>query len=116
MIKIKPEFYIEDYGEDAVMHCPTLESANIFCQFLHENGRRWSSGQSYIEVNYWHDYREDSCYNFPNGFYGEYDEYCDDEYYTILEFDDFDWSSFLKEPDIEPSEYITEFLSTFERI
>lgn len=116
MIKIKPEFRIEDYSEGAVMHCPTLDSAIIFCQFLHENGRRWHAGQSYVEVNYWNDSREDSCYEFLPGFYGDYDEYCDDEYYTILEFDDFDWSSFLEETDIEPSESITEFLSTFERI
>ena len=116
MIKIKPEFHIEDYGEGTVMHCPTLDSANTFCQFLHENGRRWNGGQSYVEVNYWHDYGSGSCYEFLPGYYGNYDEFFVDEDYTILEFDDFDWSSFLKEPDIEPSEYITEFLSTFERI
>lgn len=116
MIKIKPEFHIEDYGEGAVMHCPTLDSANIFCTFLHENGRRWHSGYSYIKTNYWFDAKEDTCYAFAKGFYGYYDEYCDDEVYTILEFYDFDWSSFLEETDIEPSESITEFLSTFERI
>ena len=88
---IKPRFVIEDYDGDYVMHCPTEENAIAFLQYLHELGRTWSSGTSYAHVTNYRNYRENTCYDFTDGMYDE-KSYYDDEGYTILEYDDFDWS------------------------
>lgn len=87
---MKPRFNIEDYKDDYVMHCNTEEKANVFCKYLNSVGRKWNSDCSYLEVNEWAYYEEDTCYNFNYGTFCDYNSYCID--YTILEFNNFDWS------------------------
>lgn len=72
------------------MHCNTEEKANVFCKYLNSVGRKWNSDCSYLEANEWAYYKEDTCYNFNYGTFCDYNSYCID--YTILEFDNFDWS------------------------
>lgn len=42
-------FNLNDYKGEYVMRCKTKEEAESFCRFLHQNGRKWSSGDSYLE-------------------------------------------------------------------
>lgn len=96
------KFNLNDYQGDYVMHCKTKEEAESFCRFLHQNGKKWSSGDSYLEFNRWDLYKTDTVYCFNLGMY------CDvvfakwQEYYTILE-----WSDF-----VEDSEIVSEFTVT----
>ena len=81
-------FNIDDYKGKYVMHCKTEEEAKDFCNFLHSQGREWSTGESYFNETYWNDYEESTCYEFNE------DLYCSKRYfkekgYTILEMEDF---------------------------
>ena len=86
----KPKFRLEDYPVNCVMHCDTSEKAEIFCNFLHNLGREWINGSLYKHETCWEEYNKDTVYNFNIGTY-THKEYAEKEYYTILEFDDFDW-------------------------
>lgn len=96
------KFNLNDYKGKYVMHCKTKEEADSFCRFLHQNGRKWSSGDSYLEFNCWDVYKIDTVYYFNEGVY------CNIEYakwkegYTILE-----WSNF-----VEDSEIVSECTAT----
>lgn len=92
---MKKKFDINDYKDDYVMHCNTEEKANVFCKYLNSVGRKWNSDCSYLEANEWAYYEEDTCYNFNYGTFCDYNSYCID--YTILEFNNFDWSEEEKE-------------------
>lgn len=92
----KPKFRLEDYLANYVMHCDTEEKAKIFCDFLDDEGRTWISGVAYNGETFWEKYKKDTVYNFNKGTYA-YKEYAEEESYTILEFDDFDWSEYGEE-------------------
>ena len=92
---MKKKFDINDYKDDYVMHCNTEEKANAFCKYLYSVGRKWTSDCSYLEKNEWNKYKKDTCYNFNYGSFCGYNSYCNN--YTILEFDNFDWSEKEKE-------------------
>lgn len=92
----KPKFRLEYYPGDCVMHCDTEEKAKFFCDFLHNLGTEWICGNSYKDETNWEKYKKDTIYNFNIGSY-TYKEYAEDEGYTILEFDDFDWSEYGEE-------------------
>ena len=88
----KPKFDINNYKkDDYVMHCNTKEKARRFCNYLDSQGKRWYGGQSYKEFNPWNAEAEKSCYEFNKGAYGDILGFAEDSY-SILEFDDFDWS------------------------
>lgn len=89
-MRSKPKFRLEDYPENYVMHCDTLEKAEIFCRYLHNLNREWIDGSSYKDETNWEKYKKDTVYDFNIGMYAD-KEYAEDEGYTILEFDDFDW-------------------------
>ena len=72
---------LEDYKGNYAMHCPTKESAKLFCNFLDENGREWENGRSYKEYTFWGVYKNEGMFNGA-----ERDE---EEELTILEIDDF---------------------------
>ena len=92
------KFNLSDYpNSKVVMHVETEEQSLIFRTFLDAQGRTWNSGDSYLELSYFHVYGSRTCYAFNKR------EYCNLEYYeaygyTILNFSDFDWS------DLTPSE------------
>ena len=93
-------FEYNDYDNRCVMHCPTLESAQIFLRHLDSLGKCWCSGDRYTELNNWNEYEDETCYGFVDGEFSDLDWY-ECEGFTILEFDDFEWDNF---PDnIEPA-------------
>lgn len=88
------KFNLNDYKGKYAMHCKTKEEAEGFCRFLHQNGRKWRNGYSYLEEDYWNDYERDPVYCFNEG------SYCNIKYtkwiqgYKILE-----WSDFMEDED-----------------
>lgn len=85
------KFNLNDYQGNYVMHCKTKEEAKSFCRFLHQNGRKWCDGYSYLEDNSWDVYARDAVYCFNEGVYCNI-EYARDINYRILE-----WSDFMEE-------------------
>ena len=81
-------FRFEDYKGDYVMWCKTEEEAKDFCRVMHESGRKWGSGDSYIEKTNFLEYLDKTCYNFNKNTYSDRDYYII-RYYTILEWEDF---------------------------
>ena len=87
----KKKFRLEDYSGNYVMHCSTDKMAETFLKFLHKHGKSWRTGKSYLEETSFECYRKDICYLFNEGMFC--DLKCAKEFkFTILEFDDFDWS------------------------
>ena len=87
----KKKFRLEDYKGNYVMHCSTNKMAETFLKFLHKQGKSWRTGESYLEETSFKCYRNDTCYLFNEGMFC--DLKCAKEFkFTILEFDDFDWS------------------------
>ena len=66
----KPNFRLEDYQENYVMHCNTEEKAKIFCDFLHDAGRTWNSGVLYNQIIFWRTYKEKTVYCFGSSRFG----------------------------------------------
>jgi len=93
------KFNLNDYKGNYAMHCKTEEEAESFCRFLHQNGRSWCNGDSYLENDCWDVYKRDTIYCFNEG------AYCDVAFtkrvqgYKILE-----WSNFM-----ENKENVSEF-------
>ena len=58
---------LEDYKGEYAMHCPTKESAKLFCNFLDENGRKWENGENYKDETNWDLFRTDNIYLFNEG-------------------------------------------------
>lgn len=84
------KFNCDNYGTFTVMHCRNREEIDIFRQYLHDEGKTWSSGRSYIDNT--HPLENDICFRFNVGVRGTYDEYLNyPEGMEILEFSDFDW-------------------------
>lgn len=79
---------LDDYKGNYVMHCPTEESAKLFCEFLHKNGRRWLPSLPYTAKNYWSTYGVCTVYFFNNELYGEIID-AERNGYKILEIEDF---------------------------
>ncbi len=93
---MQTDFNLDDYKGDYVMHCATEEEANNFLEILHRAGRKWCSGDSYLN-NYYDEYKNQTCYEFNAGAYC-YFQWYKEKGYTILE-----WSDFMedKTPKIE---------------
>ncbi|SDY29575.1 dATP/dGTP diphosphohydrolase domain-containing protein [Eubacterium barkeri] len=86
----KPKFDISEYPGNYVMHCDTEEKAKVFCKYMDSVGLQWSTNVSYKnETNFGMNLKR-TVYYFNDGRYGN--KYFVDKDYTILEFDDFDWS------------------------
>lgn len=89
------KFDISNYeGGYVVMHCPTLESAKVFLDYLTSVGRTWNNGRSYQEYDHWNDKREETCYRFNRGTYCDRSHYETEEECVILCFYDFEWDGF----------------------
>lgn len=84
------KFNINKYEGNYAMHCKTEEEAKIFCRYLDSVGRRWADGTSYMSMTNWN-YGPDTCYTFNSGTYCKKTYFLTRNYYTILEFSDFEW-------------------------
>lgn len=87
-------FNIDDYKTyvktSVCMNCRTKDEAEIFLEYLHSCGKRWSAGESYCNKNYYSVYRDETCYFFLDGTYSSL-RWAKDENCEILYFSDFDW-------------------------
>ncbi len=89
------KFDINNYEGKYVMHCKTDEEAKDFCNYLHEHGRTWRTGQSYKEKTQWGNYQQNTVYYFNTGTFGSL--HCAKDYkYRILEWSDFMNNKFTK--------------------
>lgn len=79
---------LEDYKGKYAMHCHDLDSANLFCDFLNENGRCWESGEKYTTYSPFVYFKDKTVYLFNKGLYGDI-ETAKYYGYTILEIEDF---------------------------
>lgn len=81
------DFYARK-GKDVCIHCKTKEEAEDFCKVMDKAGLRWSSGESYLEMSCFDDYKEQTCYCFNRGTYNS-TVYAKDKGYQILEWSDY---------------------------
>ena len=88
---MKPLFCADDYDLNTAMHCKTEEEAQIFLDYLDSVGKRWSSGDSYLDKTLW-EYGGQTCYYFNQGCVGRIETLLRNKR-LILEFDDFNWSN-----------------------
>ena len=92
MVFHKPVFNINDFDGTHVMHCKNEDEAMIFFEYLNSVGERYMSGTPYVGKKA-HPYDPHmSYYRFRAGTYDTRHTYSDKRF-TIIEFDDFDWSS-----------------------
>lgn len=92
----KKKFNINDYPGKYAIHCDTEEKAKVFCKYLDSVGKVWNDGVIYTDRSFFNKYDSDTVYNFNMGLFGYFEYYVDQDY-TILEFDDFDWSGWEEE-------------------
>lgn len=45
---------VTELSENEGVHCPTLFDAIAFCELMDEAGLTWLDGESYINMNHWH--------------------------------------------------------------
>jgi hypothetical protein len=74
---------VQDLGENEVIHCPTWIEAEAICKLMHDAGLKWGTGTSYLEINRWEDYKENTCYRPYGCSYGSLKEEYQDPRYTI---------------------------------
>lgn len=62
-----------DFGvwedKEVCMHCKTEEEADDFCREMDKAGLMWCTGKSYLEMNCFNVYNEQTCYYFNKGTY-----------------------------------------------
>lgn len=106
-------FNINNYNDHHVMHCATQEEADYFTKHLHDMGKKWCSGASYIH-NTKFGIVSAICYRFTVGEYSRREYYESSLYgYTILEFSDFEWDGYNDE--ISEDESLIDALCDLER-
>ena len=74
---------LTDLKEKQVVHCATEEEAKRICKIAHEQGLRWHNGYSYLEVNYWDNLKERTCYNLNDNLFDSI-QYCKADGYEII--------------------------------
>ena len=83
-------FRFEDYKGKYVMWCKTEEEAKDFCRVMHESGRKWKSGDSYIKYPRFSEHLTETCYNFND------DSYCYKNWYKIHGHTILKWENFME--------------------
>ena len=97
------------------MHCRTEEDAIAFIQYLDSIGKEWCNGERYTpDSSAWKNYRENTCYEFTNGTYSDYDYFLRTRY-TILEFEEFDFTDDFEIGDDDNVSFVN-FMNEFEKI
>ena len=95
------KFDISQYaGQNCAMHCPNREDAEIFLSHLQNLGRTCCDGQGYDKRLNFGRYKHRTGYAFNEGRYGTI-EWCIDNNYIVLEFEDFEWDDDITPP-LEP--------------
>lgn len=76
------------------VHCRTEEEAVDFCKRMHEHGKKWCTGGSYMEKTNYEEYKGETCY-VGFGMFSSY-RYYNSEGYEILEWSDYMQKEFTK--------------------
>ena len=90
------KFDLMQHTSKTVMNCRTREECVLFEKFLHSHGKTWCDGTEYKRQNTrypFDSYKENSCYNFNSGTYGNMCNYIIDGYH-ILHFSNFEWDGY----------------------
>lgn len=87
-----------------VMHCSTEKESRDFCRVMHEAGKRWYNGTSYLYRTGWSVLKEEICYNFNEDTYDCRSFYIEGEY-KILEWSDY-MSDFFTKSDLKSGDVI----------
>ena len=88
MNKIKlSEFW--NSKEKLAIHCKMEEQAIKLLKEFDKMGKKWASGNSYLEVNCWNGYEEDTCYSNNNGY--TFINWYKENNYKIYDFEDVDF-------------------------
>lgn len=85
---------IQSIKHKEVVHCPTEEQATKFCKLLHDAGKEWSSGDSYLKKIYYNYYGSDTCYNVNEG------SYCNIRYYGSEKYNVISCEEFFEQPPV----------------
>lgn len=92
LVNTKPKFDYKDYVDgDYVINCKTYEEAKTYVRYMKWHNRRTMDADIWIRSSY----GDRFCFNVNYGLYGTR-AYYERGRYTILEFEDFDWSDFMK--------------------
>lgn len=70
---------------NTVFHCNTQEKADELLKKAHDLKYTWNSGHSYLNKDYWHFRKENSCYYIYEGVYKEI-KHCREDNYKIIEY------------------------------
>ena len=89
------KFNIANYKGNYAMHCKTEEEAKDFCKYLNSLGRTWNDRTRYTEDNFWHIFKDNTCYVFNYGTYSSL-SFSELSGYTVLEWSDFMDKKFTK--------------------
>lgn len=114
---MRMEFDINEYQGKFAMHCKTEDEAKVFCKYLHDIGKRWNNGDSFLDKTYFFDHQENTCYAFGINKYSNLSTLLGQDY-TILEFSDFIWKGYRRRPEFRVFKtdmaVIDDFLSGFQ--
>lgn len=66
--------------KNVAIHCATEEEAKQVCNLTHQLGWKWCGALSYYAKKYWNIYKENTCYNFYEGYYANKQFYLDKGY------------------------------------
>lgn len=92
-------FNIDKYKGNYAMHCKTPEEAKSFCQYLHEHGRKWSSGDHYVAKTSYSQYGSETAYSFNSGCYCSCDFYRNAGYILL------EWSDYMADTVLNDTRY-----------
>ena len=85
------KFRFEDYSyEDTMMWCRTKEEAENVCRVMEEDGRKWITGESYLDDTKWSKYRHRTAYLFNSGVFATVRTICNGQT-QCLKYSDFEW-------------------------
>ena len=84
-------------NKKVVMHCKTREEAEAFCKEMDKAGLTWRLGHRYSEFNYFEEYKQNTCYHFNEGVYGNI------EGYIKMGFKILEYSDYMDKPKVEQS-------------
>lgn len=75
-------------GGPVAIHCNTHEKAKKLVKRFDEMGKKWSSGKSYLEDDYYRMYDEEMCYTTTGQYSPEW--FYQNNNYLVVEFDEID--------------------------
>ena len=75
--------------EKSAIHCDTEEKANKLLKAFDKMGKKWNARESYLGINRWGGYKENTCYSNTHGYC--YINWFKKNGYKIYEFKDVDF-------------------------